>query len=311
MRRAWGRWFPQSSSKAMPMNKFLACTLVAAIMGVVLWWQLGAPQSEKLAQNAAAPLTQEASSLATAPIERMRIADEAMEAGESSQPLWDYTPELVDRFRQAYAKSEAVLEAEAESWAYIKKLTLERKDQGRWQRISEAMELLEQSGMAVSSFSSSTFQDVLIYAYHPIANKLGRQLKEYRQWETDPESDDYWNQRSRLQDYPLDFAPEQHFLSFQGYPVVLSVSAEALREAAEFRDKILLLHGEQIQARSVMEDGILAVAAELGISVPHHQNEQAIAELLPAYAAHLQAEEELGTRYAAGLLAILAGHDGL
>lgn len=293
------------------MNKFLACTFIAVILGVVLWWQLRESQQEISEENAAAPVTQEAPPQSAELIERMPFVDEAIEEMEALEQPWEYHPEVGERFRQAYAKSEAVLDAEAEILAYIKRLTLERKAQNQWQRIAETMELLEQSGMAVSPFAGSTFQDVLIFAYHPIANKLGRQLKEFRQWESDRQNRAYQDQLSRLRDYPLDFPPEKHFIAFRRMYEEKAIPPEALIEAAEFRDQILLLHGELLQAKAVMEAGILAVISELDISVPYYQREQAFADLLPAYAAHLQAEEELGTRYAVGLLAILAGHDGL
>ncbi len=255
--------------------------------------------------------------------EQEHVAPEAGQSGQvvrEEQPEvlkpveetgWRDIPDLKSRFLEAFERERVVNEGEAKAIARIEELTANKKLAGKWNRITGVLGLLEENGMAVSEFSDSTFGGVTIIEYNEIANKLNRQVEQFQKWAQKRDAENYQLPAHRIMEYPLDFSPEMHFAFLLDSPSRTDFKPEAIREAAEYRDKILYEYGQLEIDQFVTLSSAYAALQAIDVEIPAKELDEALSSFLPSYANLMRATDDVERRYTDGLRNILAAHGEL
>ena len=228
------------------------------------------------------------------------------EAGAKVARNWRDVPGLKNKFQELFTKYFVTNKGEETERARLKAVTLKMKATNNWNRISGALEVLENAGMATSEFTATAFLGVEVGEYHPIANILNRQITNFRDWETKREGDSYQFPISKFHDYPLDFPPEMYFAEASGNPSNNDWDLSLLEQAAEIRDRSIRSYSKLMEERSIMLGSAYAALNDLSVEIPLGEMNDALAELSPYYMELERKIEEVKLQYSQSLASLFS-----
>lgn len=223
-----------------------------------------------------------------------------------SDIYWKDYPELSTKFQTVFARRFVTDGGEAASLKSIDNRTARMKANGQWNRISSALELLADAGMALSPSASTFYSDLRMPGYHEVANIYSRQYQGFEDWKRERINGGYHFQVERMKDNPLVWPPEMHMALLLDEPSNPEFSPLLLARAAEHRDWILREYAQLLSEKFVMTPTIQSTMRELQVNIPPGEQDEALGLILPEYASLMAALDDVENRYIEGLESILS-----